>query len=324
MTLLTLLAERDRAAGRRIDLAIVGTAKNVGKTTTLNHLLERLGESAEEAPLGLTSVGRDGEEFDAVTDLPKPRVHPPLGTLVATAKAAAARSGHALAFVADTGCRTALGDIGLYRVVDRTPVEIAGPITAGDSVIVVMALRQAGAARVIIDGAIDRRASASARVAGGVVLATGMALLDQGGGRLARESDAHGKLPLQLTASVADATKPPDERIAEVARQTEAIVRMLSLPASEPDLALVADQTGAWLKSGAFVAWQGGPTLDQGELLVHWLSPEAEALVLSGALTEGVAQALLRSGRRHLALIVPDGTHVLCSSKAFNQLGERD
>ena len=67
-------------------LSLVGLAKNVGKTTTTNHLLATLLDKqlyrADE--LALTSLGLDGEASDALTGLPKPRYVPEAGILVAT------------------------------------------------------------------------------------------------------------------------------------------------------------------------------------------------------------------------------------------------
>src|SRR5260370_29650376 len=67
-------------------LSLVGLSKNVGKTTTTNHLLETLlGERLYRAQeLALTSLGLDGEATDALTGLPKPRYIPQAGLLVAT------------------------------------------------------------------------------------------------------------------------------------------------------------------------------------------------------------------------------------------------
>ena len=53
-------------------LSIVGMAKNAGKTTALNYLIE---EAIDEGiVLGITSTGRDGETQDLVTGTEKPRV----------------------------------------------------------------------------------------------------------------------------------------------------------------------------------------------------------------------------------------------------------
>ena len=55
-------------------------AKNAGKTTALNYLLE---EAMDEGlRLGVTSTGRDGEGTDVVTGTDKPRVFLDTDTIV--------------------------------------------------------------------------------------------------------------------------------------------------------------------------------------------------------------------------------------------------
>ncbi len=311
MGLLKIVRKHDDAIGGLADLAIVGTAKNVGKTTTLNWLLEGL---QADGPLGLTSVGRDGEDIDAVTDLPKPRINPPLGTLVATSETSARRSGARLAKLVTTPFRTALGDVGIYRVAAVGPIEVSGPVAATAAAMVRRLLKELGAVRVLVDGAIDRKASASPPVADAVILATGLAMLDAGGGRLAGPREVPGR----VVTDAPEAPRTEDERVKAVVRQTAAVLRMLTLPGA--DVGGESVHTGALLTDGSFVPWNGPTVLEHGDLLVQWLPPEAEALVLSGAFTEGVAQALLRGRRRRLHLVVPDGTHVLCSPESFDRL----
>src|SRR5438067_2632042 len=55
-------------------LSLLGLAKNVGKTTTPNHLVATLlGEHLYRSDeLALTSLGLDGEAIDALTGFPKP------------------------------------------------------------------------------------------------------------------------------------------------------------------------------------------------------------------------------------------------------------
>ena len=61
-------------------VSIVGMAKNAGKTTALNYLIE---EAIDEGiVLGITSTGRDGESTDLVTGTDKPRVFLDTDTIV--------------------------------------------------------------------------------------------------------------------------------------------------------------------------------------------------------------------------------------------------
>lgn len=268
-------------------LAIVGTAKNVGKTTTLNHLIER--HEGLGVRMGLTSVGRDGEDFDVVTDRPKPRITPPRGTLVATSSLSAKRSGARLRELAGTPFRTAIGPVGIYEVLGPGQVEVAGPVTVHDTVELVRMLRELGARQVLVDGAIDRRASASSAVVEGVVLATGLAL----------DSDPEA-----------------------VARHT--LFHACYLQLAKPPLAELPAETGVVTKLGDFLPWPGRTVIEQGAHFASWLPRDPRCLVLQGALTEGVARQLLSAGCQELDLVVPDGTHLLLDSETFRRLSERD
>ena len=69
------------SSNRRV--ALVGLAKNTGKTVALTALLREL--QAAGRSVGVTSVGRDGEERDVIDSrIDKPRVHLPAGSIVAT------------------------------------------------------------------------------------------------------------------------------------------------------------------------------------------------------------------------------------------------
>ena len=51
-------------------ISIIGSSKNVSKTTSLNHIIKLL---KNKYTIGVTSIGRDGEPYDAITELPKPK-----------------------------------------------------------------------------------------------------------------------------------------------------------------------------------------------------------------------------------------------------------
>jgi hypothetical protein len=150
---------------------VVGTAKNVGKTTTVNALL-RVAED-RDVKLGLTSIGRDGEAFDAVDDAPKPRIFVEAGTLVAAGRALLP---HVRGIdVIEQHEQSALGPIVFYRTSVPQHVEISGAPTARAMRSVIDRLHMLGAERIIVDGAIDRVAVA-ATGNDALIVATGMAL----------------------------------------------------------------------------------------------------------------------------------------------------
>jgi hypothetical protein len=86
---LATLAQLSASAPR---LALVGLAKNTGKTVTMNALLGELAASRE--PVGVTSVGRDGEQHDVIDfRIDKPLVRLGAGDLLATTDSLLSASG---------------------------------------------------------------------------------------------------------------------------------------------------------------------------------------------------------------------------------------
>ncbi len=65
-------------------IAIVGTAKNTGKTECLNYLLKSIPISNVVA---VTSIGMDGEKTDLVTNTSKPEIFLKEGTVFTTSEA---------------------------------------------------------------------------------------------------------------------------------------------------------------------------------------------------------------------------------------------
>lgn len=180
------LAELTAAAPR---LALVGLAKNTGKTVTLNALLAELAAARE--PVGVTSVGRDGERHDVIDfRIEKPLVRLAAGDLVATTDSLLAASGVPHELLERTGVRTPLGEVLLARLNDSGTIEIAGPSAAADTREVADAMLAQGASRVVIDGAIDRRAASSPEVSDGLVMSTGAILSEDTGEVVARTAEA--------------------------------------------------------------------------------------------------------------------------------------
>jgi hypothetical protein len=159
-------------------LALVGLAKNTGKTETLAAILRELAE--RETCVGVTSIGRDGEARDVIdARIEKPRIVLPAGSLVASTDELVRASGLAHELLERTGVRTPLGEVVIARLAERGAVEVAGPSTAVDLRAVSDAMLSYGAERVLIDGSIDRRAASSPAVADGLVIATGAVLSEE-------------------------------------------------------------------------------------------------------------------------------------------------
>jgi hypothetical protein len=266
-------------------LAIAGTAKNAGKTTTLNYLIARFHQAGET--LGLSSIGRDGEAIDQLTNRPKPRIRPPVGALVATSHESALYSQATLQKVADTAFRTALGPVAIYRVMSAGYVEVAGPVRVKEAAALLKQLEALGCSKVLLDGAADRRAFISAGV-DGFILATGLVV-------------------------------SPDP--AEVVAETQSVLARLQLPAP-PDAwreaCLRAGGAGALTATG-WTPWPHDSFLGNEEAFKQWLPKDVQALYVPGAFTDGLAETLVALGQAP-GVIVPAGTHLLASRAWLDRL----
>lgn len=203
----------ETAAGRLADLlagtrrvALVGLAKNTGKTETLAAILRELGQRG--TPVGVSSIGRDGEARDVIdARISKPRIVLPVGSLVASTDALVRASGLAHELLERTGVRTPLGEVVIARLAQDGAVEVAGPSTAEDLGGVSDAMLAYGAEQILIDGSIDRRAASSPAVADGLVIATGAVLGEEIEAVVAATRDAVELVRLPLAdAGPADAS----------------------------------------------------------------------------------------------------------------------
>lgn len=264
-------------------VALVGLAKNTGKTVALGAILAEL--EARGETIGVTSTGRDGEAVDAINDaIAKPPIELPPMALVATTDRLLERSGVRAEVPLRTEHRTPLGRVVIARLLERGTVEVGGPVAAQDVGEVVDSMRRIGAERVLVDGSIDRRAAASPRLADGVVMSTGAVLsadLDQ------------------------------------LVRRTKAAVELMTLPAVE-DAGLharAAALRGSALLLGDDETVPLDATLvhDRVEAIVPLLRgrDDVRALVVRGALTEPLLERIGRVRRgAPLPVIADDATRV--------------
>lgn len=266
-------------------LAIAGTAKNAGKTTALNYLIDRFDQAGER--LGLSSIGRDGEAVDQITNRPKPRIRPPIGALVATSHESALYSQATLERVASTPFRTALGPVAIYRVVSAGYVEVAGPVKVKEAAALLTQLAELGCTKVLLDGAADRRAFIAAGV-DGFVLATGLVV--------AEEPEA-------------------------IVSHTRDVLTRLQLPAPPQAWreALEGAEGPGAITPGGFTPWPAESFLLGLEGFGAWLPGTIEALYVPGAVSNGLAEALIQHAKP-MGVVVPAGTHLLADQPLVDRL----
>jgi hypothetical protein len=277
------------APARRV--AVVGLAKNTGKTETLGAILRELEERGRT--VGVTSVGRDGEARDVIdARIEKPRVRLCAGSLVATTDALLRASAIRHELLQDTGIRTPLGRVLVARLAAEGAIEIAGPSAAQDVRAVADAMLAAGVEQVLIDGAIDRRAASSPAVCDGLVMSTGAVLSEELEQVVAQTRDA---------VQLALLPKLRDQRVCALATARPRKSLLVVEPGAEP---VVLPPCFALTASAAELA---------SLLRIH---PAASHLVMRGALTEPLLRALLAAARgRALELVVADSTKVFLAER---------
>jgi len=287
-------------------LAIIGTEKNAGKTTVLNHLLA----ADRRADLAITSIGYDGEDIDQVTGTDKPSVYVGRGTLVATAVDLLGQCDFTRELLCFTGFYTPLGEVVIVRALSDGYALIAGPSTTGQMTRLTRMLQQEKAGRIIIDGAAARRSSAAVSTADGCILATGAAF------------------------------SPDPDAIVE---HTAHIASLLTLPAAKDipesiiDAQLSAkkadeNRIGAGYENDCFLIDSENQLIDN----INSLDDSAADLICSritqplrvfflGAVTARLIQKILERSRslKDLQLIASDGTRFLLSPAQLAELRRR-
>ena len=193
-------------------VAVVGLAKNVGKTVTLNHILRGL---RLRGKIGVTSIGIDGETLDAVTGTRKPEIRLYRGMLFATSEVYY-RNRRLQSEILQVGEKpSVLGRLVTASVLAEGKVMLSGPSDTASLKRLIDEMHELGASTVIVDGALSRLSPASPAVTDALVLATGAALA-------------------------------PD--INTIVKKTVAVCRLIEIPIWESDLAkkLVAIDRGIW------------------------------------------------------------------------------
>jgi len=287
--LFKLLRDRDFRA-----TAIVGMTKNVGKTVTFNYLVtefERAGHT-----LGLVSAGYDGERFDRLTLKDKPRIYAPQGTYAATARACFDAAEAELEMIEESNLSTPLGPVCLAFVKKSGLIELAGPGSVSGLRLLFNKMFALGAEYGLVDGAINRIASASPQVTEGTVLATGASL---------------------------------GPTMDDVIRKTIYRRNLMETPPVGEELLLKAALEGLSRGSAAVLNRTGNEYLVDpvdaaipllaGKLAVDRCREESAALVFGGALVDSIINDVMALGLVPPAVIVEDATRIFLTQDIYNR-----
>jgi hypothetical protein len=299
------------SSNRRV--ALVGLAKNTGKTVALTALLREL--QAAGRSVGVTSVGRDGEERDVIDSrIDKPRVNLPAGSIVATTDGLLRASAIPHELLEEMDVRTPLGRVLIARLLGDGAIEVAGPSAAADVRAAADAMLVHGAEQVLIDGAIDRRAASSPAIVDGLVMSTGAVL-----------SEDIDEMVLQTKDAVELVCLPRVDDASEIGQ----LLRELSAPVAE-DTSLLGTGPGSTLRETSGTGRTSfliGEDLEPTSLPPRFVltseadqiaeeldaNPDARWLLVAGALPDRFLRSLLHPvhhRRRELVLVVSDPTRV--------------
>ncbi len=153
-------------------VAFIGMCKNAGKTTSMNRMIRELHEA--RIPVALTSIGRDGESSDLVTDTVKPGIFVYRGTLVATAADLLKFCDVTREILHTTGICTPLGEVVVLRAHSDGFVQAAGPSLTSQMAQIREYLRGVqGGGKILVDGALERKSISTRQVSDAAILCTG-------------------------------------------------------------------------------------------------------------------------------------------------------
>lgn len=307
-------------------LSIVGMAKNAGKTTALNYLIEEAMDDG--VVLGVTSTGRDGESTDLVTGTNKPRVFLDAGTIVSVPVTLYELAEAGLEILRMTDYSTALGQIMICRVAESGYVQVAGPVKTKDHKEMCREMLGYGAEIILIDGAVDRKSVAAPDISDAVILSTG-AVLSRSMKKVVEET-AHTvglyQLPVleegKARELILSNRKPEEKQTGSGRRSGKTVlpggqaVRHKGLHARETEKILVirgGEVKTLGLKTG----------LSAGKYLDEAIDEKTDYVFIPGALTESVVSDIHPAKMKQVEFILKDPTKIFIGAAQWQQLRKK-
>ena len=269
-------------------VSLIGMCKNAGKTTVLNQIIREA--IRQGTVLGLTSIGRDGEDKDLVTGTKKPGIFVPEGTLLATADQLALHHCDITREILDTtGMFTPMGQVVILRAKSDGNVQLAGPSMTSQLAALRDRFFQLGAQKVLLDGALSRKSLCGRHVSEATILCSGASY---------------------------------HKNIHSVVSDTAYQCRILTLPETQ-DAAI--DALAATEDRAVTLLTADGPLPLTGKLEDALRKTPAQALFFGGALTDLAIKPLLMSSvpLQNLIFAVRDSSKILLSQDTFEKLLRR-
>ncbi|MFX1386240.1 MAG: hypothetical protein ACFE9M_03410 [Promethearchaeota archaeon] len=268
-------------------VSIIGLAKNVSKTTTLNYIIKNL----KDYKLGLTSIGRDGEKYDVITQLPKPRIYIKKGTIVATARQSYESSEVEMELLKTTEFNTPLGKVLILKALNDGLVELAGPSTNTTLKKLCLELLALGCDLILIDGAFDRRSYATPIISDATILSTGASVSE------------NMQNVINLTVHTIDLLNLENEKKKEILDIAHDIFK-------KAKVGMVDNQNTVNLLDV--------PTpLDAAKDISKKLDENSKYVIINGAITDKLLEDLIKTTEKYkgVTFLVEDATKLFLSEK---------
>lgn len=146
---------------QRSVIAVVGTGRGSGKTTTCNRILAQA--SSYQIPVGVIPCGKGGSGIPMIL---------PAGTTIALARNCELVG--KLELLEQTKANTPWGEVWIGRVRDSCQSRVAGPLSLADLVMVSRKMQQLGVKLIVVDGTMARKSITSSALCDSFVLAVGV------------------------------------------------------------------------------------------------------------------------------------------------------
>jgi len=276
-------------------LSIIGMAKNAGKTTALNFLIE---EAMDEGiKLGVTSTGRDGEMEDLVTCTEKPRVYLDEDMLVTVPSQLYELSDAGLEILRRTPYSTAIGELLICRIADAGYVQVAGPVMSAETKKVTKDMLELGCDMILVDGAIDRKSVANPDTSDAVILSTGAVL--------SRKMDK----VIEETAHIVNLYNLPE---LEEGKDKESIRKLLA-----EDKILVINDKGEVKKLNLVTSLGGAKVIDKE------IEDDTKYVFIPGAFTMSVVDQISPKKLKNVEFVLKDPTRVFINPMNWGIMRKR-
>lgn len=277
-------------------VSIIGNYKNVGKTTTLNYIINELvSEKTEEnIILGLTSIGADGESQDIVTKTKKPRIYIKVGSIIATAKNCVLNSDITKEILDVANINTPMGKIVIFRALSDGYVELAGPSLNSQIKYIIGLLSNYGAGISIIDGALSRKTLGSPSVTEATIFCSG-AVINKNMNKAAEQ--------VAYEANLLNTDKINDERFYEIYDEL-----------SNSKISIVN-------KDYSYKKLNLNTTLDAHKEVYDEIREDSKYIVINGVLTSTFINNLIKSGNKYknTTLLVVDSTKIFLDKEVYDK-----